>query len=197
MYLALLTDARLHALLRQLDEELAATIREAGCPCCGGVLHWARYPRKPRGLSPPCRPQECRRLSFCCATDACRKRTTPPSVYFLGRKVYLSTVVVLVSAMRCGATPARMQRLSELVGASRRTLSRWQTWWRRTMPASAFWRSVSGSLMPPVVPWGLPLSLLERFAGDLEHRLIALLRFVAPMSGSNTVPTGPVVVRAL
>lgn len=187
MYLALLTDPRLHAMLRQLDQELASTIREAGCPCCGGVLHSARYPRKPRGLPSQWRPEECRRLSFCCAVETCRRRTTPPSVYFLGRKVYLATAVTLASALRCGATPIRMQRLSVLVGASRRTLRRWQVWWRRKMPGSTFWRSVSGALMPPVVTDELPLSLLERFTGDLEHRVIALLRFLAPLSSSHRV----------
>jgi hypothetical protein len=27
------------------------------------------------------------RFSFCCAVGGCRKRTTPPSLRFLGRKV--------------------------------------------------------------------------------------------------------------
>jgi membrane protein required for beta-lactamase induction len=108
-------------------------------------------------------------------------------VYFLGRKVYLATAVVLASALRCGVTPVRMRRLSMLVGASQRTLRRWQVWWRRKMPQSPFWRSVSGALMPPVALDGLPLSLLQRFTGDLEHRVIALLRFLAPLGGSHRI----------
>jgi hypothetical protein len=36
-----------------------------------------------------------------------RKRRTPPSFRFLGRKVYLGVEVVLISAMRQGATAAR------------------------------------------------------------------------------------------
>ena len=48
----LLTDARLYALLKRCDEDLAMTIRDAGCRCCGGVLHSARYRRQPRGLLP-------------------------------------------------------------------------------------------------------------------------------------------------
>ncbi|NLS97786.1 MAG: hypothetical protein GXX96_37065 [Planctomycetaceae bacterium] len=38
--------------------------------------------------------------------DGCRKRTTPLSVRFLGRKVYLGAVVVLVAAMRQGPSPS-------------------------------------------------------------------------------------------
>jgi hypothetical protein len=106
-------------------------------------------------------------------------------VYFLGRKVYLATAVVLASAMRCGATPARIQRISELLGVSRRTVLRWQAWWRHRLPESRFWRAHSGSFVPPVTSFDLPLSLLDRFAGTLEHRLIALLRFLAPLGVGN------------
>jgi hypothetical protein len=42
-------------------------------------------------------PEHDRRLSFRCAVDGCRARTTPPSLRFLGPKVYLATVVVLVA----------------------------------------------------------------------------------------------------
>lgn len=185
MYLALLTDARLQTSLRQQDQELAVTIQQAGCPSCGAALHSARYPRKPRGMAIEWRSQPCWRRSFCCSAEGCRRRTTPRSVYFLGRKVYLATAVVLASAMRCGARPARMQRLSELLGVSRRTVLRWQVWWRHRVPESLFWRSISGSFAPPVPTFDLPLSLLTRFTGDLEHRLIALLRFLAPLSGGN------------
>ena len=55
--------------------------------------------------------------SFCCDREGCRKRVTPPSVRFLGRKVYLHAVIILVAAMRQGATPRRVHELSELFGA--------------------------------------------------------------------------------
>jgi hypothetical protein len=45
---ALLRDATLYDVLLKFDRDLAAEARAAGCPC-GGVLHSARYPRKPRG----------------------------------------------------------------------------------------------------------------------------------------------------
>ena len=65
-----------------------------------------------------------RRYSFCCAVDGCRSRATPPSLRFLGRKVYLAAIVVLVAIMRQGVTASRMERLSEAVGVDRRTVER-------------------------------------------------------------------------
>ena len=118
MYRALLADARFHELLLAFDRDLAAAARAAGCARCGGVLHSARFRRKPRGGPVGLGEVYDQRLSFCCAVDLCRKRTTPPSFRFLGRKVYLGAVVVLVCAMRQGAVAAR--QLSELFGVSRR-----------------------------------------------------------------------------
>ena len=59
------------------------------------------------------------RLSFCCDRDGCRKRTTPPSVRFLGRKVYLGAIVILISAMRQGPSPRRVRELSARFGVDR------------------------------------------------------------------------------
>ena len=89
MFPEILRDARLYLALLQLDRVIAAEVEQAGC-CCGGALHSARYPRKPRGVTAELLPPDYhRRLSFCCARDGCRRRTTPPSVRFLGRRVYL------------------------------------------------------------------------------------------------------------
>ena len=48
MYQTLLGDSSFYGLLLRCDEDLAAQARAAGC-ACGGVLHSARFPRKPRG----------------------------------------------------------------------------------------------------------------------------------------------------
>jgi len=48
---------------------------------------------------------------------------------------------------------------------------------------SPFWRSAAAAFMPPAEPGRLPASLLERFAGDDEARLVALLRFLGPITG--------------
>jgi hypothetical protein len=94
LYQSLLSDARFHDLLLAFDRKLADAARNAGCALCGGVLHSARYWRKPRGRACSVGSEHNQRFSFCCAVDGCRSRTTPPSLRFLGRKVYLATIVV-------------------------------------------------------------------------------------------------------
>jgi hypothetical protein len=163
-----------------IDQDLAAQAQAAGC-ACGGVLHSARYPRKPRGAPRELLDQYRSRLSFCCA--ACRRRTTPESVRYLGRRVYVAAVVLLVSAMRAGITGKRVAQLSGLFAVPLRTLERWRRWWLETFVAPGFWRAARGRLVPPVDPATLPASLLPRFSGeDLPARLIQALRFIAPLS---------------
>lgn len=126
------------------------------------------------------------RFSFCCAQEGCRRRATPPSVRYLGRRVYLGAVVVLVTALQAGITPARAQRLHALLGVSGRTLKRWQAWWRTTFVATAFWRAVQGRFVPPVSVDTLPTSLLDRFQGPDERTpLLHLLRFVGPLTTAS------------
>jgi hypothetical protein len=84
-----LQDVRFHELLLRFDQDLAAAVRAGGCASCQAVLHSARYARKPRGVPEGLGPQYCQCLSLCCARDGCRQRATPPSLRFLGRKVYL------------------------------------------------------------------------------------------------------------
>jgi hypothetical protein len=177
-----LLDARVFELLLGIDRELAGEARTAGCAWCGGRLHSARYPRKPRGGVPAeLRAEYGWRESLCCEREGCRKRTTPPSVRFLGRRVYLAAVVVLVSAMTGGVTAKRAALMEEWVGVTRRTLQRWRAWWLRTFPATPFWKGARGRLMPPVEEERLPASLLERFA-ECAPRLEACLCFLAPLT---------------
>lgn len=62
--------------LSAIDDDLAARTRRKGCGFCSGVLHSARYPRKPRGgPSEPEGARQTTRHSFCC--ERCRRRTTP------------------------------------------------------------------------------------------------------------------------
>ena len=183
MYQAVLADAKFYEQLLVFDYDLSATARAAGCHRCGGALHSAQFPRKPRGGPPGLSQAYGQRFSVCCAADGCRKRTTPPSLGFLGRKVYLATVVTLISALLLGTTPARLARLSAVPGIDRRTLARWRTWWRASFTDGAFARAAKAALVPPLEIAGLPVSLLDRFAGAIEQKLIALLRFLGPLSG--------------
>ena len=183
MYQAVLADATFHEQLLVFDRDLSATARSAGCGQCGGALHSASFGRKPRGGPPGLGQEYAQRFSFCCAADGCRKRTTPPSLRFLGRKVYLATVVTLMSALLHGTTAARLARLSAVPGIDRRTITRWRAWWRSTFTDGPFAPIAAAAFMPPLDIAGLPVSLLDRFAGGIEQKLIALLRFLGPLTG--------------
>jgi hypothetical protein len=182
-----LGDVRFHELLLRFDRDLSAAVRARGCASCRAVLHSARYARKPRGAPEGLSEDYCQCLSLCCARDGCRQRANPPSLRFLSRKVYLCGVVVLICVLRLGPTPTRIAQLQELVGVSPRTVLRWRQWWRDIFTQSAFWCVVCADFMPPVETSELPASLLSRFAGDSRERLIALLRFLAPVTASASV----------
>jgi hypothetical protein len=185
LYLTWLADARLYELLARIDADLAETARTAGCRICGAVLHRAPFPRKPRGGPAELPGGYARRHSFCCAVDGCRTRRTPPSVRFLGRKVYLGAVVVLATALRHGPTPTRVADLREILGIDPRTLARWRHWWREIFAESRWWQAMRGRFASPVRTAALPDSLLQRFAGDSWTPLVALLRFVAPTTTAS------------
>lgn len=183
MWPNLLHDPSLYDLLLRIDADLYASARLGNCPWCDGPLHAACYPRKPRG-SPVALPAGYdRRFSLCCGRDGCRKRTTPPSVRFLGRRVYLGAMIVLVSAMQHGPTRVRLARLHELFGVSRQTVCRWRAWWLELFCQTRFWQEHRGRLASPPDQSTLPASLLERFVGDeLRERLVALLGFLSPLT---------------
>jgi hypothetical protein len=182
LYQALLADTRFHKLLLAFDQDMAERARHEGC-ACGGVLHSARFRRKPRGVPVRVAEDYRWRLSLCCSVHGCRQRKTPPSCRFLGRKVYLGVVVVLVSMLQYGATAGRMAQLSEHLSVSHRTVVRWRQWWRQAFTESRFWQAARAAFMPPIDQERLPASLLERFAGGGAERLIALLRFLGPITG--------------
>jgi hypothetical protein len=185
LYRDLLADATFHELLLAYDRDLADTARCAGCARCSGVVHSAPYWRKPRGR--PCRlgREHDRRFSFCCAVDGCRSRATPPSLRFLGPKVYIAAIVVLIAILQHGATARRMQELTEVIGVDRRTVERWRRWCRDRFTVTSFWQIARATFMPPVDQDQLPAALMERFAGDDADRLVALLRFMGPLTGGR------------
>jgi hypothetical protein len=186
LYQSILTDASLYELLLRLDEDLAAEARQKGC-LCHGRLHSARYRRKPRGVPERLQEDYSVRQSFCCEKEGCRKRTTPPSFRFLSRRVYVSAVVVLLTALRHGATPARMAALRQIAGVSRRTVERWRQWWLRDFVRTVFWKSACGRFASPLDLKSLPLSLLDVFAEQAAKvKTVALLRFILPLTTSST-----------
>ena len=175
-----LADQQLYQLLKKVDVDLTEEARQRGCLLCGGRLHRSDYDRKPRGG-----PQWELRFSLCCARKGCRRRNTPPSVRFLGRRIYAGLVVVLVSAMSHGLKPERVQRLREVLRIDRRTLERWRQWWLGLFVESCFWREARARFLPPLCQKTMALSLCLRFEVQRRSRLLELLKFLAPI----TTPT--------
>lgn len=176
---ALVQNPKFFRLLLRIDQELAAEVRAAGC-VCGGVLHCADYPRKPRACPPELRADFALRLSLCCNRGH-RQRTTPQSVRFLGQRVYLGLAVVLDSS-RPAAQLAGAVRLSTTLDIPLRTLQRWRQWWRERFPLTALWQAAGARFMPPPLIAQFPASLLERFAGNDEEALLRLLLFLRPIT---------------
>ncbi|MBK6639362.1 MAG: hypothetical protein IPG34_17980 [Rhodocyclaceae bacterium] len=175
---ALLQTPDFFRLLLRMDEELAAQVQAAGCPC-GGRLHRANYPRKPRACPSEVRTDFESRLSFCC--NRCRRRRTSMSVRFLGRRVYLGLAVVLGSARHAGQNPAAMH-LVQALAVPIRTLQRWRAWWRGQFPLTPLWQAACARFMPPPATDQFPASLLTRFADDAEAALFRLLVFLTPIT---------------
>jgi len=172
-----LADQRVHQLLDKVDADLAEAAHQQGCLLCGGKpLYRGDYERKPRGG-----PQWDLRYSFCCAK--CRRRRTPQSVRFMGRRVYAGLVVVLVSAMVHGLKPERVTCLRKALGIDVRTLERWRQWWLGIFVESSFWKEARARFMPPLCQETLPVSLCLRFeVQERRDRLLALLKFLAPLT---------------
>jgi hypothetical protein len=172
-----LADQQVHQLLEKVDFDLAQQAHQQGCLFCQGKLHRADFGRKPRGG-----PEWDSRYSFCCARDGCRRRRTPESVRFMGRRVYAGLIVVLISAMVHGLKPERVAHLRETLGIDRRTLERWQQWWLVTFVESSFWKAARARFMPPLCQRTLPWSLCESFLVERRDRLLELLKFLAPLT---------------
>lgn len=182
-----------------LDARTSLRTQAAGCPwnCCRSRLDRADYPRKPRGVPPELEKEASKRGSLCCSKEGCRRRTTPPSVVFLGRRVYVSVAFILLSILRFGATDKRqadlrreLQRelqLRGMISPDLSTLRRWRDWWRHLLPESAFWRATRSRLVRPVTGEDLPAGLLELFVGDPGSQMMALLRLLSPLSTSASL----------
>jgi len=169
--------------LLQIDIELALDTQEKGCPYCGGVLHRANYPRVPKGLSGLFDISHVVRFSFCCSGDECRRRTTPPSVRFLGRKQYLGVMVLLLCTRRQLSQQSITGDLRACLKPHEKTVWRWLTWWRSIVPGTKFWTGVKGLFMPTLNVSELCDELVQVFSATHSSTGIQkLLRFISPLS---------------
>jgi hypothetical protein len=180
--------------LTTIDTAIVARAAEEPCRDCGGPLYRGDYPRKPRGgLLAIAAEAWGRRFSLCCGRDGCRHRATPPSVRFLGRRVYVGAIVVLASAVALGAVTVSAG--VRTTGVPARTTRRWLRWWRGPFTASGPFVDLSARLVPAPDRARLPASLLERLAGDEPSAIAKLLAWVAPLT-TTSCPGGSRFVRA-
>lgn len=162
----------------RIDCREAEGVREAGCRHCGGVLHSAGYVRKPRGipyLLGAKRADLAFRHSFCCS--ACRRRTLPASVRFLGRRLYVGLVVVLLPALLGDGSPSAAASACQRLHLSLRTLRRWRRWWQEEFSSSRFWRAHRSRLVPGAAD-RLPGDLVAACRGGCVGRGVRALLFL-------------------
>jgi hypothetical protein len=183
MHHDLLRDVQFWQFLLSIDRDSARAAREKGCSC-GGRLHSAKYLRKPRGGPEELPTDCCFQFSLCCDQDGCRKRRTPPSARFLGRKVYLLAVIFLAAAKRQGPSPRALGELSAIFGADRRTIARWQVLWCEQFPRTRFWKVACARFVPALQVTLLPRPLLDAFFTGDDPRADwgRLLCFLAPIT---------------
>lgn len=177
---------KFHALLFELDRRAAERVRASGCPRCGGPLYAAHYARKVRGLTVEASQSGHygTRLSLCCGREGCRARATPPSVRFLGRRVY-SAIAVLVLSLRGepqDQTPQPLQVERAAAAPSWWTVRRWRRWWCGGLFALSWFAVVRGHLSRPVAAEHSPASLLSQFTGSIHDRCRRLLVLLSPLT---------------
>jgi hypothetical protein len=179
MYAKIVAAASFWSQLVEIDLQFQRDVIARGCPRCGGPLHVADHPRKPRGVPDEFASDWSKRCNTCCGR--CRRRCLPPSVRFLGRKVYAAAIVILATmhALVCGAT--------------RRTHGRWTAWWTQVVPTTAWWRQVRALLARPVDCALLPGMLLERYEPEpgvhSAEALVGMMVAMGPLTTNATVLT--------
>lgn len=180
------------AALFLIDEGIARRVAADRCPVCGGALHRSDYKRKPRGAQiAPAGEESVLRHSLCCDREGCRKRATPPSLRFLGRRVYLGAVVIVASLVaRSIVVAAELRRRT---GVPARTTRRWLAWWEGPFLSTEVFVAVCARLIGVAVE-ELPGSILARLAGSPTEKVRTLLKLLAPLT-TGSVPDGSRFVR--
>jgi hypothetical protein len=179
-----LLDVKFHLFLITIDQEFAEKVRQQGCLHCGNKLHRDNYPRSPFGLPQALREYYEQRISFCCSD--CRKRTTPPSVRFFGRRWFAAPILIFISALMLGINERRLMQIKQHFGitVSEATWKRWRKWWRDVFIETPFWQQAKG-LVPPDIETTkpFPYALLSVSRGNLKERIVSLLQFLSPLTG--------------
>jgi hypothetical protein len=173
-------DREFFAALLRVDEDILRQVAAGRCRTCGGPLHRGDYERKPRGaLLAPAGAEFVTRFSLCCGREGCRKRATPPSLRFLGRRVYLGAVVVVASMLAHVIASAAEHR--QVTGVPTRTTRRWLGWWCGPFVTTDVFVAVCAQLIGVAVE-RLPASIVLRLAGAPKEKVRAMLALLAPLT---------------
>ena len=171
---------------------------KTGCcrHCKGKSLYADPYPRKPRGF-PPVLPQEVIskyfsfRFSFLC--NDCNRRTTPRSVRFLGRKIYIAPSILWVTyTAEQGHLPdlAILRNILEpFFGA--KTSGRWLDWWREAVWKSPFWKEFQGQILSTIKRDQFIIGIWTHFIKcrlGIESEIEVVLDFFSPITLPEVYP---------
>lgn len=179
-------------LLEEADVEVARRVAAAGCLRCEGRLHRGDYARKPRGaLIAPAGETSVVRFSLCCGREGCRRRSTPPSLRFLGRRVYLGVVVIVASLVAQWLGTAEASR--PVTGVPARTTRRWVGWWRGPFVETEVFLAVRARLVGVAIG-ELPASIVAKLPGTWPQRMRAMLELLAPLT-TGSLPAGSLFLR--
>ena len=182
-----LTKSSFHARLTEIDQEIAMSCLAKGCVRCDGKLrklHQSDYPRSPMGIAQAFRDYYLSRFSFCCID--CRKRTTPPSVRFFGRRWYPAPLHIFISIMTYGISKRRIALMEKHFGIVVResTWRRWRKWWRDEFVATKFWSQAKGKLPPgnDITQGSFPRAIFNFYTGNVEEKMLLFLPFLSPLT---------------
>ncbi len=179
-------DAKFYNDLLKFDEKFLELGQQKGCPHCGGRLDRADYPRKPRGLPEEVEEAYALRLSLCCREDGCRRRLTPPSLRFFGRRVYAGAVFLFISALFSDPVES-MSSAAKKVEVPKRTVGRWLLWWKEKFRTTLFWRIAGARFLPPIPTSSFAYSLVARFYDTcFSEAMKKTLHFIAPVTTKSS-----------
>ncbi len=183
----LLKNKSLFYRLYLIDKKVAEKYRKKPCPYCNSTLHYANYPRKPRGESNSLQEECFIRFSLCCSKEGCRRRLIPPSCRFMGRKVYWQVVIlVTISDGQNKSSDTSTFKLSSLLGIPHNTIKRWIDFFRNIFPSSQQWQRLRGLITSTIKNTELPASLINYFLTSKSsalHALVSCLKFLSQGSG--------------
>ncbi len=130
-----------------------------------------------------------RRFSLCCGREGCRRRTLPPSLRFLGRRVYLGVVVIVASlAAQALATAGELRRAT---GVAPRTVRRWLGWWQGPFIRTEVFVAVQARLVGVEVS-ALPASIVLRLGGERREQVRTMLELLVPPAWGPLPARSPV-----